>query len=335
MPNPDSTRQLILVHGRHFKPTEAPLLQNWLEALAVGLQRDHEPSAPRLEQLTADRRVAMGYYGDVSNEFLARRGKSYDEQQDLQDRKATLSELASLTTEQLESRKYYNKRPGKSRLREAVADALHWPLDRTGLANDVIGRVAPDIREYWNPDAGFGSDARWPLTELLRDSLRRRDEILLITHSLGSMIAHDVLWKLSHYGEYREISESGHKVSLWLTLGSPLGNPTVRKRLKGARAKGARRYPTLIHRWANVAAEDDYVAHDETLGDDFSAMKDLGLITEVEDHRIFNMALRRTKRGRRRSNPHHGAGYLVSPCVADLVATWLGDNGGEAVMGTA
>ena len=271
----------------------------------------------------------MAYYGDVSNEFLSRRGEGYDEQQDLQDREATLTELASLTREHLESRVYYDALPGKNSMREAMADVLHRPLDWVGFANNLLGRVAPDIREYWNPDAAFGSEARWPLTELLRDSLRSGDKVLLITHSLGSMIAHDVLWKLSHYGEYRQISESGQKVSLWLTLGSPLGNPTVRDRLKGARAKGSRRYTNLVHRWVNVAAEDDYVAHDETLGDDFSEMKDLGLVTEVRDRRIFNMALRRTKGGRRRSNPHHGAGYLVSPCVAELVAGWLATNVSE------
>ena len=323
-------RRLILVHGRHFKPAKSPLLNNWLKALTVGLDRDHEQLARRLGQLHDDDRVAVAYYGDVSNGFLSRRGEGYDEQQDLQDREATLADLASLSREKLESRKYYNQLPGKNSMREAMADVLHRPLGWAGFANNLIGRVAPDIREYWNPDSAFGSAARWPLTELLRDSLRSCDEILLITHSLGSMIAHDVLWKLSHYGEYRDIAESGERINLWLTLGSPLGNPTVRKRLKGARAKGPRRYPSLVYRWVNVAAEDDYVSHDETLGDDFSEMSELGLITEVRDRRIFNMALRLNKRGLRTSNPHHGAGYLVSPCVADLVAEWLTKNGDQA-----
>ena len=213
--------------------------------------------------------------------------------------------------------------PGRRRWKEAVADAISHPLEWINLADDLIARAAPDMREYWNPDSQFGSEARWPLTEALRDALDAQYDIILVTHSLGTMIAYDVLWKLSHYGEYREIAESGHKVSRWITLGSPLGNPTVAKNLKGSRARKQRRFPTLVARWLNLAAEDDYVSHDETLGDDFAEMRKLGLVSQVLDRKIYNMSVRLDRQDDRTSNPHHGAGYLVSPPVADFLAEWL------------
>ncbi len=47
-------------------------------------------------------------------------------------------------------------------------------------------------------------------------------------------------------------------------------------------------------------------------------MKELGLIDSITDQRIYNLAVRDGT-----SNPHHGAGYLIHPYVAGLVAEWL------------
>ena len=40
--------------------------------------------------------------------------------------------------------------------------------------------------------------------------------------SMGCMVAYDVLWKFSYYGEYQAIRD--HRLSRLITLGSPLGN---------------------------------------------------------------------------------------------------------------
>jgi len=107
-------------------------------------------------------------------------------------------------------------------------------------------------------------------------------------------------------------------VKNWITLGSPLGNPTVRKKLKGASAQGKRRYPFNIRNWINIAAEDDYISHDQTVADDYSNMNKWEMIKSIKDHRIYNLAVRGSK-----SNPHHGAGYLIHPSVSSIVANWI------------
>ncbi len=81
----------------------------------------------------------------------------------------------------------------------------------------------------------------------------------------------------------------------------------------------ARRYPANVRAWINVAAVGDYVSHDLSVRDDYRAMLELGLIESIEDHRIYNLAVRHG-----RSNPHHGPGYLVHPTVISAIADWLG-----------
>ena len=103
-----------------------------------------------------------------------------------------------------------------------------------------------------------------------------------------------------------------------VTLGSPLGNETVKKNLKGASAGGPRKYPKNIGHWINIAAEDDYISHDQTVANNYRKMTKWGLVSSITDHRIYNLAVRDGK-----SNPHHGVGYLVHPTVTRIVSDWL------------
>lgn len=93
--------------------------------------------------------------------------------------------------------------------------------------------VAPDMAHYWNEDTYFGSDVRHRLMVELKEALDNQDDVMIVSHSLGTMISYDVLWKLSHYGEYRHDYGADKKVNLLLTLGSPLGDENVKDRLKG------------------------------------------------------------------------------------------------------
>ena len=69
---------------------------------------------------------------------------------------------------------------------------------------------------------------------------------MLVTHGTGSVIAYDVLWQLSHDEELKS-AYGDRKVELWLTLGSPLGDRNVQRRLLGAGEKSAgRRAPARL-----------------------------------------------------------------------------------------
>jgi hypothetical protein len=312
-------KRIILVHGRGFKPDREAFGQSWLEAIGHGLERDRGAAARVRFEACAR---GFAYFGDASNAFLRDRIGPYDREADIADRRRCLDTLRNFTTRDFlgeRGREHYENTPGQSDFAAAVVDLVADPLAWIGLGERVIALKAPDLREYWNPDSDFASRARWTLTEILEPALRAGDDILVVSHSLGPLIAYDNLWKLSHYAEHRDVFETGHKLARWITLGCPLGNPTVRKNLKGHRASGARQYPANIREWINVAAVGDYIAHDPTVRGDYRALLELGLIESIEDHRIYNLAIRHGK-----SNPHHGVGYLVHPTVIEAIADWLG-----------
>ena len=312
-------KRIIMVHGRGFKPDREALNELWVAAIGHGLERDRGADARAgFESCTR----AFAYFGDASDAYLRDRRSSYDRDADVADRRRCLDALRQLETRDFlgeRGRERYANTPGQSNFAAALADLVAAPLEWVGLGARAIGLEAPDLLEYWNPDSGFASRVRWRLTEILEPALIAGDDILLVTHSLGTLIAYDNLWKLSHHVEHRAVFQTGHKLTRWITLGSPLGNPTVRKNLNGRLAVGVRRHPTNIREWVNVAAVGDYISHDPTVRDDYRAMLEHGLLDSIEDHRIYNLAVRFGK-----SNPHHGVGYLIHPTVSACIGDWLG-----------
>jgi hypothetical protein len=305
-------KTLLLLHGRHFKPNETALTTLWLDTLAAGLARDRASVLPLFNAATK----SFIYYGNISNAYLLEQGYEYDEAADLKDRRKVLKKLSTYKKSQF-NKKTYNALPGKSFWGEALADLFAGPLAYARLSDPAIHLVAPDMKEYWNDDSAFSSDVRFPMIAPLKEAMDRNDEILVIAHSLGSMIAYDTFWKFCRMGEYRP-TYADKKISLWITLGSPLGNETVRRNLHGGEASGERRYPNNIVDWVNLAAEDDYISHDQRLADDYAEMLDHGLVRSITDERIYNLAVRQGK-----SNPHNELGYLIHPAVTMRLADWL------------
>ena len=140
--------------------------------------------------------------------------------------------------------------------------------------------------------------------------------MVLLAHCLGSVAAFDVLWALSQTDLHPE--HRHNKVKLLITLGSPLGDETVKSRLLGSLGDGRARFPANVIHWVNVTAEDDWVSHDNTVADDYREMLKLRLVSRIDDHKIHNFAVRYG-----RSNPHSALGYLIHPTVAKTLARVL------------
>lgn len=304
-------KTIIFVHGRNFKPNRTALRSNWINALQYGIERDRNGMLPAYKRAKKE----FVYFGELSNDLLKSKGHKYNEQSDIQDRKITLNTLRAYNSNQF-TKTTYKKLPGKASYKEFLADVgavALGPIALTGL----IGLVAPDMHEYWNFDSEFGTNVRAKMIDPLKRAMNRGDKIMVISHSLGTMIAYDTFWKFCRTAEYRP-KYSNKKIDVWVTLGSPLGDETVKKNLKGANADGSRRYPSNISRWDNVAAEDDFISHDSRLANDYKDMYKYRLIDDIHDHKVYNLAVRDGD-----SNPHHGAGYLISPRVVQLVSDWL------------
>ena len=180
------------------------------------------------------------------------------------------------------------------------------------LLPDDVQNTANEIGRYFDNTDNIASEIRKLLKQALRPLLEKQVPVLLIGHSLGSVIAYDTLWELS-----RDEGVSG-KVD-FLTLGSPLGINYIRRRLLGMNGNGEKSYPDKICRWVNVAAEGDVTALKRNFRHCFSEMLEMGLVKSIEDHcqGIYNYF--RSDEG---LNCHRSYGYLVNPAVGSIIADW-------------
>ena len=298
-------KNLVLIHGRHYKPKKKVLQENWVEALSYGIARDYGAKQQRkFDKIKID----FVYFGDISNAFLNDSEKKkarkkniefnkYNEKTDLLDRKICLEKLKEYKKEDF-NKKIYGKLPGKSRTKELLADMFAGILFFFRLSKKIIPWKAPDMDNYWNKEAEFGSRVRFRLSKVLRTVMKPGNDVMLIGHSLGSIISYDVLWEISHSALYgREgFNLQGNNISKFVSLGCPLGDETVKRNLKGANMKSSRKYPKNIKSWVNIAAVDDHISHDEKVANDYHTMEKVyGLVDSIEDIRIYNLAVRETK----------------------------------------
>jgi len=306
-------RSILLVHGRDFKPAEQPLLDISLAALRHGIQRDYADHVDAYDMMAKE----FVYYGDLTNALLESRGKRYDEQLDLGDRNNALSDLKAIPARKRFGIRQYDRLPGKSALREFAADIAAPVLGTIGLTMPLIRCVSKDCAEYLSGKTDYAQKVRERVRNKLCEMLDRGEQVILITHGLGCIAAYEVLWQLSHDAEFKA-KYSGSKVDTWVTLGAPLGDTHIRKRLLGAKNAAGERFPTNVITWHNVSAEDDYACHDNTLADDFKKMMHQRVVSAVHDHHVYNLAVRYG-----RSNPHSSVGYYIHPRLAKIVVDWM------------
>jgi hypothetical protein len=189
------------------------------------------------------------------------------------------------------------------------------------LLPKVIRQIEIETRRYFRNENDIACEIRELLKQELRPMLSANENILLIGHSLGSVIAYDTLWELSH------LEQLPGKVDLFLTLGSPLGMNYVQRRLMGYDQKGKQQYPHNIRHWVNISSVGDITALDREFRDDFSHMLEFGIIESIEDHSeaIYNFF--RNEAG---LNVHRSYGYLVNPAVGYIIADWWRETANSA-----
>ena len=308
-----SERVLLFVHGRDFKPGAEDFYDLSIAALTTGIERDCPELTDQFNAL--DKR--LGYYGDLTNAFLTSKGLRYDDTLDIGDRRNALIKFRALEKKKNFNVGRYDRLPGKTAISEFIADVAAPLLGRLGFSSILMRKVGIDLGEYWNTGSDFAEKIRGRVRSSICDALDSGRHIMLMTHGTGCIIVYDVLWQLSHDSRYSE-KYRNQKIDVWLTLGAPLGDSMVRRRLFGAGKKGVERYPSVVVSWHNISAEDDFVSHDNTLADDFNPMLKQKQVSFIRDYRIYNLAVRYGK-----SNPHSSIGYLAHPRTAQIISEWL------------
>ena len=187
-----------------------------------------------------------------------------------------------------------------------------FPALSRALVPAALQQTLADVRRYLDNVDGIADRIRALLGQALDEAYAADAAVLLVGHSLGSVIAYDTLWQRSRAdGDPRA-------VSLFMTLGSPLATRFIRKELKGSRLKGPERYPANIGDWVNVAARGELVSLHRRLRPFFGDMEKFGLVRSIEDVSIYNHY-----RGDRGFNPHKSYGYLNHAAVAGRICRWL------------
>ncbi len=277
---------IIGIHGLANKPEAATLAKWWRQSIAEGLSKNCGLRNHRFE-------FEMVYYADV---FYSRPVPA-----------------------QKNDEPYVKAKAGALRrydegffdfLGDKVEEVIGLGLDEikqqlgftTKLIDRGLKKVLSDLGRYY-----LKEQDRATVRERLRQALEdhRDKEILLIAHSMGSIVAYDVLRQLGRD------ANPPMAVSRLATIGSPIGLAHVKRKMQLEWGRRLRTPSVVSKSWSNFADRRDYVALDAHLRDDYRA-NSTGI--RVHDDRVCNDYP---------DNPHKSYGYLRTPEFSDYVADFL------------
>ena len=212
--------------------------------------------------------------------------------------------------------------------RQKLADYVSEHLDNIFLNDDltinyesivdfIIHHFFRDLEIYYNDYCVIRSKAdchaRTMICSELTNVLKkhRNEKIMLIAHSMGSIIAYDVL----------TLDASDVPIDTFVTIGSPLGLPIIKSRIVAERKKypsqkGILKTPENIRsHWYNLADLRDKIAINYTLQDDFKEnAKHIGPVDKLVTN---DYAFEDQK------NPHKSYGYLRTPEMAEIISGFI------------
>jgi hypothetical protein len=248
--------RLVLVHGRQQQGKDAVAEKaSWIEALRRGM------AALGLELPVAESDVRFAYYGDaLDNHERGRPDVDVIVRGDI----STDPDEVAFAVRMLAEANVSAGHP-------ATADpSFVDPLVERGVLQSPMLRGVLQALNDWAPEVGallLRVATHDVYSYISNETLRRRLDAgvaaaldhdgpsVVVGHSLGSVVAHSVLrsWR----------PPSGHRVPLFLTLGSPLGVGVIQERLR------ARRFPPVVDEWVNAFDPRDTVALAPLADEDF------------------------------------------------------------------
>ena len=215
-----------------------------------------------------------------------------------------------------------------SEFRQKILDYLNEQLEKIFLNEDltinyalisdfIIHHFFSDLETYYHNYCVRRSQqdcrAKVAICAQLANTLKkhRRKKILLIGHSMGSIIAYDVLTQYA----------TKVPVDTFVTIGSPLGIPVIKSRLaadckNGTSQPGGLQTPDSIQsNWYNLSDLKDKIAFDYTLNDDFEEnavhLRPVDRIVS-NDYEFGGI-----------KNPHKSYGYLRTLEMAEIIDDFL------------
>jgi hypothetical protein len=303
---PDMSKIILGIHGLGNKPPKRLLERWWKNSLREGLRAINHPR--RFFQFK------LVYWAHCLHP------KPLDPA--VRDKKNSLY----LSNPYIPARTVVQKRPTK--LRKKVLDYIRRQLDKiminedlsinyTAVTDLIIRRYFQDLDIYYTKQCLDRKQCTRPAKEVIREELARMlrkyrsRDILLIGHSMGSIIAYDVL---TH-------SAPDVQIHTLVTMGSPLGLPPVMIKILAEQRKKPQKHlrgrtpENIIKAWHNFSDLKDRVATDYSLSEDYAAnsKKVRAIDTIVYNNYLYKGA----------PNPHNVYGYLRTPEMAHVIYNFL------------
>lgn len=297
---------IIGIHGLGNKPSEDLLNKWWLASIREGLNK--------IGQADLDIPFKLVYWADVLN--------PEPENPNITD------EDNPLFMEEPYKPSAGNKKSEENTVRPRILKYIEEQLDNiflkedmtinfSGVSERIIHTYFSDLEAYYSGKHILKDDLKRTAREIICSRLKQvleeheQDEILLIGHSMGTIISYDVLTD-----EPQNIS-----VNTFFTIGSPLGLPVIVSRIyseqkkKDSSLKVLSTPDSIQNAWYNISDPEDMIALDHTLADDYLPNK-FGVL--AKDMNVYNDYEINNER-----NPHKIYGYLRTVEAAKIISDFL------------
>ena len=215
-----------------------------------------------------------------------------------------------------------------SNLRKKILHNLEAGMEKVFLNDDltvnyssindfIIHHFFSDFEKYYRADCVIAAEGNRKARDLIDAQLaellykNRRNKILLIAHSMGSIIAYHVL---------TEVVPS-IPVDTFVTIGSPLGLPVIKSKIVlERRAKNQENFhlktpENIISNWYNLADLRDKIAIDYNLSDDYGA--------NSRKVRVIDKVVHNNYEHNKIKNHHKSFGYLRTKEMAEIIYEFL------------
>lgn len=297
---------IIGVHGLGNKPSKELLTDWWEQSIIEGLRKNGFQSS--------DFKFELVYWADVF----------YDQ---------PLDPLVSdpdnpLYLEEIYTPMNSHHVPDPHPIRQKILDILEEQLDRIFLNDDltinlsfitdaIIHSYFKELDSYYAKECETNGDKNCKARDIIRERTAqviqkyKDDDIFIVGHSMGSIIAYDVL----------SFTIPRSTVDTFVTIGSPLGLPVIRAKIAAERnlklpdSTKLKTPPGIRRNWHNYSDLEDKIALVYDLTQKFDRNKH-GV--KVENYVIDNnYEINGNK------NPHKSFGYLRTPELALVINEFL------------
>jgi len=287
---------IIGIHGLGNKPPKKLLEQWWKLAMVEGLKANHYNTIlPRFE---------LAYWADILH------NKPLNESEKDEESPGFLEERYVKAPKDFPIKNHNTRRKIVDFINRQISHIFlneDFSLNYSTLTDAILSKYFKDMDIYYTENCNLENASICKAKDLINKRLiqvlenYKNDNIMLICHSMGSIIAFDVL----------NFEAPQIDIDIFVTIGSPLGLPIVINKIAAEQKRrlNSENYmntpPTILKNWYNFSDILDKVAFNYKLADDFSE-NDHGI--KPIDFLVINNYEIDGKR-----NPHKSFGYLRAP----------------------